>query len=559
MAYLVLLVSLLGLVDRDDSWNFDDGAYAIQVQVLRDGLPPDGEVSWAYPYRHRDRDPASRFAPVSHSTISSDGTFPYVKAPAWILTLQASTSLADRVGDPVWGLYLPGVVGAVAAALVAGLLAERLAPGRAGAGAVAFWAVGLGPLVVQTHAMWAHTTAAVLGGIAALGLVALAHGRGRWWHLVLMAASAAVLASLRSEAALFAVALAASAGAVAGRSALADGAGRVRSAAVALWWSVPVVVLAGATRLLTSRWAASLVPGSEVLGPEDSGPQFSFLAGRVSGLLRTFVDGVGASQAGTFLALVAGLLAVLAGVAARRAGRQADVLVLLGLAAGALVVRSAVAPDDLGGFVAAAPLVVAGLAAWRWREAEIAERALVGLVAMHALAVIAVQYPEGGSRDWGGRFLFPVLVPASVVAVTTLWRLLTSPRAEATAASGPSVGGRALAAGLLLAAAVPTAAGLHATASTRDSNRALTDLTLSVEEPTVIRIPRYLTRTSWRALPGPDWLSADVADAPAALAVLRPGRTEPVAVVGNGADEVRAPGWERDVRSPVLVVFTPSD
>jgi hypothetical protein len=111
---------------------------------------------------------------------------------------------------------------------------------------------------------------------------------------------------------------------------------------------------------------------------------------------------------------------------------------------------------------------------------------------------------------------------------------------------------------VLLVAAVPTAAGLHAASSARASNRELTDLTLSVDAPTVIRIPRYLTRTSWRALPGPDWLSADLDGADDALAMLRPGRSEPVAVVGNGADQVRAPGYAREVRSPVVVIFTPA-
>lgn len=565
VGYLVLLVCLLGLVDRDDGWNFDDGAYATQVQVLRDG---QGGTSWAYPYLQRDRDPASRFAPVSHSTTTSDGTFPYVKQPAWIVALQGSSSLADRFGDPTWGLYLPGVLGAVAAALAAGLLAERLAADTPGVGALSFWAVGLGPLLVHTHALWAHTTAAALGGVAALGLVALAQGRGRWWHLVAMAVAVAAMATLRTEAALFAAALAMVAFAVSLRASLAAGADRGRAVLEALWWSAPVVAAAAVARLATSRWTLALAPGTEVDGPDDAGPQFGFVSGRLNGLLRTFVDGMGASQAGTFLALVAGVLALGGGVVAhRRPGRPVEPLGLLGLAVAVLVVRSSVAPDDLGGFVAAAPLVVAGLAAWRWSEAATAERALVGLVALHAAAVFVTQYPEGGSRDWGGRFLFPVLVPASVVGVTTLWRLLAA--SEPHARDRPNgglgtphwgVGGRGAGlalVGLVVLAVVPTVAGLRATASVRDGNRALTDLTLSVEAPTVVRIPRYLTRTSWRALPGPDWLSADVDTADDALALLRPGRTEPVAVVGNGADQVRAPGYDREVRSPVVVVFTP--
>ncbi|MBX3285084.1 MAG: hypothetical protein KF703_07050 [Actinobacteria bacterium] len=556
-AYLVLLVGLLGLVDRDDGWNFDDGAYATQVRVLRDG---DGS-SWAYPYRHLDRDPTSQFAPVSHSTVTDEGSFPYAKQPAWIEVLRASSSLTDRAGDPTWGLYLPGVLGAVAAALATGLLARRLVPDAPAVGPLAFWVVGLGPLVIQTHALWAHTAAAALGGAAAWGLVALAQRRGRWWHLAAMAASVAAMAALRSEAAVFALALAAVAFATAGWLARQDGAPPVRAIASAAWWSAPVVVAAAVARVGSGRWMASVAPGGEVAGPDDSGPQFGLLAGRANGFLRTFVDGMGASSAATVLALLAAGLAVAAGLAARRRpGRLGEPAALLGAAVVLVVLRVLVAPDDLAGFAAAAPVVLAGLASWRWRDAPPAERALVALVALHALAIVAVQYPEGGSRDWGGRFLLPVLVPATVVAVTALWRALALPPLPVPNASDGARGlvpARAVAAVLLVAAAVPTLAGVRATAEVRDSNRALTDLTLSVDAPTVIRVPRYLTRTSWRALPGPDWLSADVDTAADALAMLRPGRTEPVAVVGNGADQVDVLGWQRDVWSPVVVVFTP--
>jgi hypothetical protein len=559
-AYLVALVALLGLVDRDDGWNLDDGAYAIQVQVLRDGQ--DGD-SWAYPYRHHDRDPASLFAPVSHSTTTSEGSFPLVKHPAWIEVLRASSSATDRLGDPTWGLYLPAVLAAVAAALLAGILADRLAPGLAGAGAVSFWVVALGPLVLHTHAMWAHGAAAAVGGAGALGLVALAQGRGRWWHLAVMAGSAAAMVSLRTEGLLYALALAATAG-LAGRAvAHADAPGnRKRAAGSALWWSIPVVAAAAFARVANDRWVSSLVPGTEVDGPTDVGPQFSFAAGRVNGFVRTFVDGVGASDAGTFLALVVLVLAVLAGRASRRRpDRLVEALGMLGLAVLLVLIRSVVAPDDLGGLVVALPLLVAGLAAWDWRRATTGERALVGLVVLHALAVAAIQYPEGGSRDWGGRYLFPVLVPASVVATVTVWRLVVARTRHETGPTHATSRRRSdlgWAVVMLVAVAVPTAAGLVAASSTRASNRALTDLTLSVDVPTVVRVPRYLTRTSWRALPGNDWLSADVDGAADALAMLRPGRTEPVAVVGNGADQVRAPGYAREVRSPVVVIFTPT-
>ncbi|MEZ5179027.1 MAG: hypothetical protein R2746_12360 [Acidimicrobiales bacterium] len=115
---------------------------------------------------------------------------------------------------------------------------------------------------------------------------------------------------------------------------------------------------------------ASVAPGGEVAGPDDSGPQFGLLAGRASGFLRTFVDGMGAPSAATVLALLAAGLAVAAGLAARRRpGRLGEPAALLGAAVVLVVLRVLVAPDDLAGFAAAAPVVLAGLASWRWRDA----------------------------------------------------------------------------------------------------------------------------------------------------------------------------------------------
>ena len=508
---------------------------------------------WAYPYLHRDDDPTSRFAPVSHSTVTVDGTYPYAKFPAWALVLRTTARLG-----PVGGLYVLPVAGAVLAALLGAVVASRLAPG---AGPATYGVLALGPLVVHADALWAHSVAAALGGAAALALVALAQDRARWFHRVGLVAAAAGWCLIRGEGPLATVALALVAAAL---GAVADGAGaaggstrswneRLRRAA--LWGGSPSA--AGAVAALASaRWSAAVAPGAAVTTTDEAVATYGLVEARVRGATRTLLDGVGATPSGTLLAAVAVVLAVVGGAWLARSGGRSGPGPVAGavLVVGSLVLlvaRSAtVAPDDLGGLLVAVPLVAVAAGAWRWRAAPLAERALVAFGLLHVAAVLATQYPEGGSRDWGGRFLFPVLVPLVAVAVVALRRT-----ASAAFPARPAWG---LAAALLVLAGVPTVGGWRSAERQRASNEDLTEVTLAVDAPTIIKVPAYLTRVSWRVLPGPDWLSAEVDSAADALALLRPGRTQPVAVVGPGADGVRAPGWTREVRSPVVVVFTPA-
>jgi len=550
VGYLVLLVALLAVTDLHDGWNLDDGAYASQVAVLRQ------TGSWAYPYRHRDVDPTSRFAPISLATTTASATYPYVKLPAWITVLRWSTA----VFGPVVGLYVPALLGAVVAALLAGLLAERLEPR---AGPLGFWTVALGPIVVHTQAMWAHTAAAALGAGCALVVVALAQGRARPWHPWLLAALVGSLCAIRGEGLLYAAAMAVTVAAVVlvidRRSPVP--ASPLRVLLESANWAGPVLLVALAVKLVDVRWSAHLAPGAS-LASLDPTSSPGFASARVSGATRTLLDGVGASHAGTFLAVVVLVLALASGIALRRGQRTMEGLVLLGGAVVVVVVRAVVAPDDMGGLVVALPIVVSGITCWGWRRAALAEQALGGLCVLFGAAVLATQYPEGGNRDWGGRFLFPVLVPLIALALVSLRRSLTIAEGPLDLASAGAVGttrltSRVVCAALLVLVAVPTLAGLHTAAVARASSKTFTALTLNAQVPTVVRIPRYLTRTSWRALPEADWLSANVDNAAEALAALRPDRTEPVAVIGNGADRVRAPGYRRHVRSPVVVIFTP--
>ncbi|MEZ5182887.1 MAG: hypothetical protein R2702_13610 [Acidimicrobiales bacterium] len=541
VGYLALLLVALVVVGRTDSWNFDDGAYAIQAEVI------DQTGGWAFPYAHEDLDPAFRFSPVDHATTTADGTFPYVKQPAWVEAIVGARAV---VGGS-WGLFLPSVLGAVAAALVAGLLAERLAPGSGG---VAFWVVGLGPLLVHGQAMWAHTAAAALGGAAALAILALHQDRAGPPHLVGLGAAVGALALLRSEALLLAIAVAIAVGV----GAVVRHARLVAAAREAVLWAGTAILGALAGRTLSSWWSGQLAPGPEVGDLDPALRGYGVVEGQVRGATRTLLDGLGGSGAGTALAALVLVLAVLAGVAIRR-GRTADGCALLATSAGVVLLRAIVAPSDLGGLVVAVPLLVAGLAAWSWRRAPLAERTLVLVAGLHLLGVLATQYPEGGSRDWGGRFLFPALVPATVVAVLALRRALR-PWGEQLGEGRARRPIGAVAVVLLVLAALPTVAGLWSAADLRSSNAAFRTASESVtsEGSTVVRTPRYLSRTSWSALPGPDWLAADDDGIEEALALLRPGRTAPVAIVGPGADQVEVEGWTREVLSPVTVVLTPA-
>ncbi|QXC61700.1 hypothetical protein KSP35_02310 [Aquihabitans sp. G128] len=552
LVYLLALGGLLAVTDLDSSWTFDDGAYATQVRVL------EHHGDWAYPYRWSERDPRSEFAPVPHATLTPTAIYSYTKRPAWILVLQASTRLFGRVV----GLYVPSVLGAVAAALVAWALAERLRPGS---GALGFWAVALGPLLVHSSAMWAHTCGAALGGVLALVVADRATGRARGWHLPALAATAALLVSFRTEGAIVVLAAAAVLAALALREPT-----WARRARAALGTAAPLVVVAAATFLATSRWSARLAPGKELPAWDLNPADLTYVQSQWGGAWRTFLDGGGASRSGTVLAALV-VLCWVAGAAllARREVPQRVAAAVLGAGVALLALRQyAVARFDLGGALLAAPLLpvalVALLASGRVRRPGRAPSSappatsttspasvwLGALVALHVLATIATQYPEGGGGDWGGRFLFVVLVPATVLAALFVVPLV----ADRTGLAAR----HAAVATLVALVALPTALGW---ASANDFRGAVGRTADAVEAPkgdTVIQLDRHLARGAWRLLPDVDLLSAEVSSAPRALAMLRPGLDHDVVVVGAGADRVRAPGYERRVVATDRVVFTPA-
>lgn len=534
LAYGLLLVGLLVVTNLDSSWTLDDGAYATQVKVV------EQTGGWDYPYQHRDRDPDTAFAPVSHSTETEDGgSYPYVKLPAWIFVLRASTA----VFGSVVGLYVPSALGAMAAAAGAWVLARRLDPDAA---PFAFWAVGAGPLLVHSTAMWAHTWGAALGAVVAVVVVDVARRQHRWWHPLALVLAGGALAAIRNEGMLLVLAGALVLGVLSLRD-RPTWTGLARSGA-----SIGGLVAAGlVARLGSARWERHLAPGGRSPFRDGILRDLGFVDAQWRGFVRTFVDGAGQVPAGTRLAVVVTVCFVGGALLVRRGGSSVALgAVVVVVALVVSVVRTGnTATFDLAGLLVAVPLITIGAVVFRWRTAPVEQRALLGLVGLLWVAVILTNYPEGGSRDWGGRFLFVALVPATVVAVIVVRRALhaapqvLSPR-HATAVLAALV-------------VVPALLGVHATQEVRQAMDRTTEQAVEPGVPTTIWLERYLTRGSWRELPERDWLSAQPGAGADALAMLRPDRDDPVLVFGPGAEDVRAPGYHRDVLSPTRVVFVP--
>ncbi len=539
---LLLLAAVLALVavtgNSASSWTSDDGVYAVQAKLVRD------QGTWELPQRHADADPDRAHNPLAHTTVTDQGkAYPYVKQPTWIVAMAWSSRVAGRVV----GLHLPAYAGALAAAAVAWALARRLAPG---AEVLAFWSVGLGAVLVEATALWAHTVAAALGGLLALVLVrATRHGLGPT-HLLGMAFTAAAGVFLRGEGLLAVAAVAAVLFVVA----FIRWRARVgRAVAVVLDPAVALVAGAGAW-WINQAWVGSILDGTPINVRSDAPPPSGLIEGRITGWFRTAVDGGGAVPLGTVLGMVAVALAIMAGRELRRHGTVGVPLLLGGAAAGLVVLRALVAESDGAGLLIAMPLLAVGIGAWSWSSADLAERALGGFVLLDVGLVFATQYPEGGGAEWGGRYLFFALVPWTVVTLAAMRRSMVHPPREAR--EPPRTHATRFAVlGLAVAVVVPTMTGLVVTGRGARVDDEQARRTADAEGDTVILLNRFVGRWGWRDLPEADRLYAEPGDAGDLLERLRPNATGPITVLGTGAEEVRADGYRREEVRPNEVVF----
>ena len=483
-ALTVVLVALLPLMNPTSSFTSDEGAYALQVDSLRSG-------TWEYDYKAAPLDPDGSYFPIILGDGTPDRYYPYVKHPVFSLLLVGTTNAFGQA----FGLHLPGLLGVVAAAVAAWLLAAELQPRLS---RPAFWLVATGPALISGYVVWAHAPSAAAAGFAVLGAVLIARRGVAVGPVALTVVAVVVGVLLRSEGLLFAGALAVGLVAVRLRPARA-----LRAFAAGALIALPAFIAAKAE----DAWIADIIGGA-FSGQAVRGAGVgsgSFVEDRASGAWHElfqahFVD----SSAGPLVLLALVVAVGLGYVALRRWADRSRLLLAAGVGGAAvlLALRFAAHPHEaVTGLVAAWPLAILGLLFVRWRGSGSTTGLLGITTALFTAAVVATQYAEGGGLEWGGRFLSPVLVPIAVLATAGLARALDSI---------PADGDRRYATALLAGMAAVTAIFALATAG---SLRAREDAIVAALERhpatvTVTTRPAY-PRIAWRADDRLTWMLTD--------------------------------------------------
>jgi hypothetical protein len=526
LVHALLLASLLSgvalLLGADASFSGDEGAAIIQAQHLAEG---DG---WLLPYELRSIDPSSERLFIALSELGPDGYAPYAKHPTYPLLLAG----ADRVGGAPAMVAL-SIAGAVAAAAAAAGLARRY---HSVAAVPAFWAAGLAtPLLFDSQAVLAHTLGAAAGGAATLAVV---HLRERWRAVTAVAAVVAValLAGLRTEGTLFALALG--------------------GVCVVIGWrdrrppfAVVGVVLAGlgvAVLAVDRTVLGRITDGGAVFASPTAGEDDLF-GGRARALVRTFLS-PGSSWGTTSQLAVLALVgaAIVAAVAIRRRDPSRPLwtatVVLAGV--GALGVLLAPQPDLIEGLFTTSPLLLAGLLLLDGDALR--DRALslpAATAALFTAGVLVTQYERGGAAEWGARFLaieLPILA-----ALATIGFLRAAPRVPPELRR-PSV--VVLCVVALVSAAASVRALDHYKENARGWIEVTADAAASIEptaldtggvRPVVVSTWLSLGRMLWPLDDPPAGLYVTPDDLPLALDDLRSaGVEEVVLALPGGAEEL---------------------
>jgi hypothetical protein len=303
---------------------------------------------------------------------------------------------------------------------------------------------------------------------------------------------------------------------------------------------VPGLFTLGVARVLERAWVTSIVgraPHDLTVHTLDT--RVSWVDGRLKGLWSSTLSGSDVlASAVPPVVLPVALAAVLVVVAFRR--RFSPVVLAVAIAAyGVLMlVQRVVAPSELvPGLVPAWPLISIGVLACGgelWRS----QRLLAITVVITAGGVWATQYADGGSFQWGCRFLMVLAVPLAVVAAVGLSRLrdeLSVPSVRSTTSLRVM-----LVFCMVLLMAASAIAPVAALRSRRTSTGRSYDAIAQAASPVTISVGSHLPRYMWR-YHDIEWLHVPRAGLPAALAGLRRLGLRRVAVVSPGrvsADDV---------------------
>jgi hypothetical protein len=547
-AYALLLAAVTAVIPLDGSFGGDDGAYGGQVFALQEG-------HWSL----------DRPLPVVRSenegwlntAITPDGPMPYTSNPGYPLLLQSvgepfaggspAVESVERERAPfparqLLGLQLVPVVGALASAAVAWALARRFSPDRIdrGPAALAFWLVALGPVLVNSTTLWAHTLSTALGA-------------GSVWFLTSLARSA------RSDGA---TTRSLPAGATLGLGATLTSAAMVRTEAV--FWIIAIAVTAAVvvrTRLarlgaavaiasglvawLVNRsWGAALradrLPvDTAVVSPDGLA---GWAAGRLPAAWRLLLTSLGGGV-GPLVALVAIALAVFGAVLLRRGKRLA--LAVLLVSAACYPAHALLAPrETISGTLAAWPVVVVLIVAGS-SPGPLSSRSLLAVLrssghrapdapcglavavipaVLLTCAVLATQYSISGGHQWGGRYLSLAFAPIAVTAALVGWPVVAERRHRTT---------------LIALLVAPAIAGVLASYQLHTRHRDIVTVTTSIPAEVVVTEVVALPRIAWTDLPTAYY----VADADTVGRLLEDLAAARVGTVNlHGLDEVRIDG-----------------
>lgn len=522
-AAFVLLALLLPVVTLDAQYSADEGATLAQAQQLADG----GDWVFAHPFP--EVDPENDAFPLHRSDYGANGVVAYGKHPLYTLTLVA----ALRMGGVV-GVLLLTILGTATAAFVCGLLAGRLRPGLE---RPTLWVTALvSPLFFDGFLVMAHSLAAAAAAGALLWVVTALPRATRFAWIGGLACVAAT-AMVRTEGAFFgvALALALAAAAVATR--------RLRPAALAAAVGATTIAAVAAD----VAWARAIVGPPVDPPPVVDGRSFSFLEGRARGFVHTWIrpsqivdDGFGP----VLLLVGAVALVVAAIVARRRPWEQSSVTALGGLGA-ALVATGALLSTPVGvpGLLPAFPVLFVGLALVGRRTVDGTEaRLLLTVFALFALAVAAMQYAEGGSAEWGGRYFalgLPAIIPVAVLALARTSTVLDREHRRMAVAA------------LAVSSLALTGAGLAALRSVHVRTDALIDGIVDVAaatgaDPVVVTTVPAIPRLAWDHLDEGRWLLVGDRDRlPVYLRRLEAAGVSRLVLVGHRGDVETAAGEYR--------------
>lgn len=473
-ALAVVLLAVMPLIGTASSFSADEGAAIVQARSLARG---DG---WIVSHPVPEADPTGAAYPLELSERGAKGTAPFAKHPLYALLLAG----ADRAAG-MTGMVLFSVLGTVAAAGLAALLARRLDPAIA---RPTLWAVGVAsPLFFDGYLVIAHALGAAAAAAAVLAAAA-AFERRRPAVALAVAPCMVAAVLLRTEAVFVALGLALAVATVVG-------AGARRDRLIALLVAGGSLMGAAVGKVGEGAWVSSIVGrGAAGTGPTNPVAGSGFLADRRQAFVLTWLRPSYDARHVVDLLLVLMLAALVLGAYTVRRGRPGAAAMVASAGASAVAALVLAPGNVVPGLLVACPLIAAGsLLLGRDTFGSATARLAAVTSAVYAACVLATQYSTGGSGEWGGRYFalaLPLAVPVLVLAVR-------------------NAGCRPLVVGLVVCS---LAMGVMAVGSLRSTHRfgaalvAAVDRAAGPDRPVVVTTAPLMPRLAWPTFDHQRWL-----------------------------------------------------